>query len=178
MPILKRKKLFNISSDENLTSFIFVKYFTPKIKNKTKILLNNTYFLLNDNQFITIKKKIKENKISNFLKETYNIDYKSHMLINQHKNHNVFLIFLEFNKDEFFKNLNNFKWRKFTDFYYFNDNYNVFLNVINYRSKSVENDILHKSSNIHLNYNIISNLDNESWIRLRHIYNKLLLLLD
>ena len=141
-------------------------------------MLNNTYFLLNDNQFITIKKKIKENKISNFLKETYNIDYKSHMLINQHKNHNVFLIFLEFNKDEFFKNLNNFKWRKFTDFYYFNDNYNVFLNVINYRSKTSENDISHKNSNNHLNYKITSNINNTCWIRLKHIYNKYVVFLD
>lgn len=178
MPILKRKKLFNVSSDIKLTSFIIVKYNTPKIKNKTKILLNNTYFLLNNNQFITIEKKVKETEVISFLKETYNIDYKSHMLINQHKNHNVFLIFLDFNKDESFKNLNDFKWRKFTDFYNFNDNYNVFLNVINYRSKSVENDITHKNSNSHLNYKITSNLTPMYWVRLKHVYNKYVVFLD
>ena len=179
MPIVKRKKLFNIQLSKNFyTSFIFVKYLTPKINNKDKILLNNTYFLLNNNQFITIEKKIKETEVISFLKETYNINYKSHMLINQDKNHNVFLIFLDFNHDESFQNLNDFKWRKFTDFYNFNDNYNVFLNVVNYRSKTVENDLTHKNSNNHLNYKIMSILNNESWIRLKHVYNKYVVFLD
>lgn len=179
MPILKRKKLYNIQLSNNFcTSFIFVKYNTPKINNKEKILLNNTYFLLNNNTFTSIKKKIKEDDIINFLKETYNIDCKSKMLINRTKTHNIFLIYLEFDNNESFKNLNNYTWRKFTDFYYYNDNYNVFLNIINYRSKTVENDILHKSSNPHLNYKIISNLNNESWVRLKHIYNNILVLLD
>ena len=179
MPVLKRKKLYNIQLSNNfLTSFIFVKYNPPKINSKEKILLNNTYFLLNNNTFTTIKKKINEDDIINYLKETYNVNCASKMLINKTKNHNIFLIYLDFNENESFKNLSNYIWRKFIDFYYYNNNYHVFLNVINYRSKSVENDILHKSSNIHLNYNIISNLDNKSWIRLRHIYNKLLLLLD
>ena len=84
------------------------------------------------------------------------------MIINEDKNHKVFLIFLDFNNDESFQNLNNFKWRKFTDFYYFNHNCNVFLNVVNYRSKTIENDILHKNSNSHLNYKIMSILDNKN----------------
>ena len=100
------------------------------------------------------------------------------MIINEDKNHKVFLIFLDFNNDESFQNLNNFKWRKFTDFYYFNGNCNVFLNVVNYRSKTIENDILHKNSNSHLNYKIMSILDNKNWIRLKHIYNKYIVLLD
>ena len=179
MPVLKRKKLYNIQSSNNFcTSFIFVKYNTPKINNKEKILLNNTYFLVNNNTFITIKKKIKENDIINFLKETYNIDCKSKMLINRTKTHNIFLIYLDFDNNESFKNLNNYTWRKFIDFYYYNDNSHVFLNVINYRSRTVENDILHKSSNNHLNYKIISNLHDESWVRLKHIYNNILVLLD
>ena len=65
--------------------------------------------MLNNDQFITIEKKIKETEVISFLKETYNIDYKSHMLINQDKNHNVFLIFLDFNHNESFQNLNDFK---------------------------------------------------------------------
>ena len=179
MPILKKKILYNIQSTNNFyTSFIIVKHNTPKINNKDKILLNNTYFLLNNDQFITIEKKINENEITSLLNETYNIRFKSSMIINEDKNHKVFLIFLDFNNDESFQNLNNFKWRKFTDFYYFNGNCNVFLNVVNYRSKTIENDILHKNSNSHLNYKIMSILDNKNWIRLKHIYNKYIVLLD
>ena len=148
---IKRKKhifLKNIPEIEK-NYVIIAKPEFIKPKNKEKILLNYTYFFLDENKGITFNN-------SNNIKDDLSF-LKDYEVIKKYKFNNInILIVIVNNLNILYKD---YKWRKYIDFYKYSET-PVYCNILNY------------NMNNHLDNKII--LEKENYIRLRKIYTDIL----
>ena len=145
--IVKKKNYYiDNSYNKDLTGFIIVNIYTPSIKNPNKILLNNTSFLLNNDEFFIEDKKIAN--VKKYLKENFNISKSNNIILIENTNITIYLVCIDINNVNINNvNITHYKWRKYIDFYTLSDN--TYFSILNSKLGSL---------NSHLDYKIKLNM--------------------
>ena len=130
---IKNKKNVNIEkTNSSFNGFIIINIKKLPINNKKKILLNNTLFLLNKEKFHVVNRKIRN--IEKYLADKFKINniYNSKLLYGKN-NVNIFAILIDKRDD---LKMHEYEWRKYIDFYEYNDDLELYFEIVNYRLNS------------------------------------------